>query len=730
MDVKVRAGEQRSGGYDKGAVRRTLDQAKAAKRSALTAPEARSICEAYGIHLPSEGVATSAEGAAELASRIGFPVVMKIVSPDILHKTEAGGVLVGLKSAEQVTQGFASIIANARRYNAKAEILGVQIQQMLQGGQEVIIGAVTDPAFGKLVAFGLGGILVEVMKDITFRLAPASNEDALSMLDGIAAAEILRGVRGAPPVDRKSLADMIERVSALVSDFPEISEMDLNPVFATERGATAADVRVVLDFNPAPPRQRLSEELVVQQMNRIMKPNAVAVIGASAEAGKIGNSVMKNLINGGYQGAIYPIHPSADEIMGRKVYKSVKDVPGEIDVAVFAIPAKFVAQALTEVGEKKIPGAVLIPSGFAETGNVAGQAELVEIGRKYGVRLMGPNIYGFYYTPKNLCATFCTAYDVKGKAALSSQSGGIGMAIIGFSRSAKMGVSAIVGLGNKSDIDEDDLLIFFEQDDNTQIIAQHCEDLKDGRAFAEVAKRVSKKKPIVVLKAGRTSMGARAASSHTGALAGNDRIYEDVFRQSGVIRARSLRDMLEFARGIPLMPTPKGNNVVIITGAGGSGVLLSDACVDNGLSLMAMPPDLDAAFRKFIPPFGAAGNPVDITGGEPPKTYQNTVRLGLEDPRIHALILGYWHTIVTPPMVFARLMVEVVQDMRSKGIEKPVVASLAGDVEVEEAAEYLYQHGIPAYAYSTEIPVAVLGAKYRWARGAGLIPALTDPSRH
>ena len=171
-----------------------------------------------------------------------------------------------------------------------------------------------------------------------------------------------------------------------------------------------------------------------------------------------------------------------------------------------------------------------------------------------------------------------------------------------------------------------------------------------------------------------------------------------------------------------MLPTPKGNNVVIITGAGGSGVLLSDACVDNGLSLMAMPADLDAAFRKFIPPFGAAGNPVDITGGEPPTTYQNTVRLGLEDPRIHALILGYWHTIITPPMVFARLMVEVVAEMRAKGIEKPVVASLAGDVEVEEAAEYLYQHGIPAYAYSTEIPVAVLGAKYKWARGAGLIP--------
>jgi acyl-CoA synthetase (NDP forming) len=704
------------------AVRKILDRAKVEARKSLTAPEARGICEAYGITIPKEGVAKTAEEAVRLASEIGFPVVMKIVSPQILHKTEAGGVIVGVKSVEQVTRGYATIIGNARKYDPQAEILGVQVQQMLAGGQEVIIGAVTDQAFGKLVAFGLGGILVEVLKDITFRLAPASEADALSMLDGIAAAEILRGVRGAKPVDRAALASMIQRVSSLVADFPEISEMDLNPVFASEHGATAADVRVVLDFEPGVARHRPSQELIVAQMNRIMKPDAVAVIGASPENGKIGNSVMKNLINGGYQGAIYPIHPSADVIMGKKVYKSVKDVPGDIDVAVFAIPAKFVAKALIEVGEKKIAGAVLIPSGFAETGNVVGQTELVEIGRKYGVRLMGPNIYGFYYTPKNLCATFCTAYDVKGKAALSSQSGGIGMAIIGFSRSAKMGVSAIVGLGNKSDIDEDDLLTFFEQDDNTQIIAQHCEDLKDGRAFAEVAQRVSKKKPVIVLKAGRTSMGARAASSHTGALAGNDKIYEDIFKQSGVIRARSLRDLLEFARGIPVLPTPKGNNVLIITGAGGSGVLLSDACVDNGLSLMAMPADLDAAFRKFIPPFGAAGNPVDITGGEPPTTYQNTVRLGLEDARIHALILGYWHTIITPPMVFARLMVEVVEQMRAQGIEKPIVASLAGDVEVEEAAEYLYQHGIPAYAYSTEIPVAVLGAKFKWARGAGLIP--------
>ena len=706
---------------DRANVRKLLDAFRAEGRSSLTAPEGKQICDAYGIAVPQEGLASSAAEAGKLAAAMGFPVVMKIVSPDILHKTEAGGVIVGVGSAEEASKAYATILKNAKAYKADAKVIGVQVQQLIKGGQEVIVGAVTDPSFGKLVAFGLGGVLVEVLKDITFRLAPATRDDALSMLDGIAAAEMLKGVRGADPVNRDALAKLIVSVSQLVSDFPEISELDLNPVFASKAGAIAADVRIVVDFAQKPARYRPPEAEVVESMNRIMMPKSVAVIGASDEAGKIGNSVMKNLINGGYKGKILPIHPKAAEIMGYKAYRTVNDVPGEIDVAVFAIPAKLVAGALTECGEKKIAGAVLIPSGFAETGQHAMQEELVGIGRKYNIRLMGPNIYGFYYTPANLCATFCTAYDVKGSAALSSQSGGIGMAIIGFSRSAKMGVSAIVGLGNKSDIDEDDLLLFFEQDPNTNVIAQHCEDLKDGRAFAEVAKRVSKKKPVIMLKAGRTAAGAKAASSHTGALAGNDKIYEDVLRQSGVIRARSLRDLLDFARGIPVLPTPKGENIVIITGAGGSGVLLSDACVDNGLKLMPMPADLDAAFRKFIPPFGAAGNPVDITGGEPPQTYKNTVLLGLSDDRIHSLILGYWHTIVTPPMVFAKIMVEARDEMRAKGIEKPMVASLAGDVQVEEASQYLYEHGIPAYAYSTEIPVAVLAAKYQWARGAGLL---------
>jgi acetyl coenzyme A synthetase (ADP forming)-like protein len=704
------------------AVGEILEAARTDGRTSLSAPEAKRVCDAYGISVPREGLATSADEAVTIAEDIGFPVVLKIVSPDILHKTEAGGVLVGLASAGDVSAGYETIVENASSYDANAEVTGVQVQQMLSEGTEVLIGAVTDPTFGPVVTFGIGGVLVEVMRDVTFRLAPTSRADALEMVEGIRAAEVLRGVRGRAGVDRYALAATIEAVSELVADFPEITEVDLNPVLASEEGAVAVDARFVVSFEPSDDRPpRYSREEILRVMTSLMRPSAIAVVGASDSEGKIGNSVMRNLVDGGFAGEIYPVNPKASEILGKKCYPDVTELPDGVDVAVFAIPAKFVPDTLAKVGDKGIPAAVLIPSGFAETGETELQRQLVESAREHGVRFIGPNIYGVYYTPARMSAAFTTPYDVEGPVALASQSGGIGMAILGFSRSTKLGVSAIVGLGNKADIDEDDLLTFFEQDDATNCVALHMEDLKDGRAFVEVAQRVSKKKPIVVLKAGATPAGTKAAASHTAALAGDDKVYEDILREAGVVRARGLQELLQFARCLPILPTPTGENVVIITGAGGSGVLLSDACFNNGLHLMEMPDDLNEAFMEFIPPFGAAGNPVDITGGEPPETYRSTVALGLEDERIHGLVLGYWHTIVTPPMVFAEVMAEVVEEFRGRGIEKPIVASLAGDVEVEEASQYLFDHGIPAFPYTTETPVEVLAAKYRWARMAGLL---------
>ncbi|MDE0213503.1 MAG: acetate--CoA ligase family protein, partial [Deltaproteobacteria bacterium] len=275
-------------------VRSVLERVKSEGRTALSPLECGAVLRAYGVTLPREGVAQSAAEAADLAEDIGFPVVMKIVSEDIPHKTEAGGVRVGVADREQAEQAYRTLIKNARAYKADAVLGGVQVQQQVSGGGvEVIVGAVTDPSFGKVVAFGLGGVLVEVLRDVTFRLAPASRDDALSMLDGVAAAEILRGVRGGAAVRREALADVIVGVSELVNDFPEIREVDLNPVLADAGGATAVDSVMTVDFTPRPEPYRPSQQEIVSAMRRIMNPKAVAVIGASDGEGKIGNSVMK-----------------------------------------------------------------------------------------------------------------------------------------------------------------------------------------------------------------------------------------------------------------------------------------------------------------------------------------------------------------------------------------------------------------------------------------------------
>jgi len=702
-----------------------LERARIGGRASLTADEAVALCRAYGIGFPPEALARDANAAVAAAERVGFPVALKVVAAEVSHKSDAGGVRLGLADATGVRTAYDEVMASVRAYAPGATIDGVLVQAMARPGREVIIGASTDPTFGKVIAFGLGGIHAEVLRDVVFALAPVAPGRAREMLSEIRGHAILAGTRGAEPVDFDALAAIVERVSQLVTDFPEIAEVDLNPVVARGDGAEAVDARIVLGATPME-RFRPDGAAILATMERTMHPRSVAVIGASTEVGKIGYSVVRNLLDGGFEGAIYPVNPRVQEIQGLPAFRSIEDVPGEIDVAVFAIPAPLVAGALEQCGKKGVATAILIPSGFAEIGEVALQDEMIAVARKHGIRVMGPNIYGYYYTPSKLCATFCTPYTERGSVALSSQSGGVGMAIVGFSRSHKMGVSAIVGLGNKSDLDEDDLLEFYAQDPNTHVIAMHIEDLKDGRAFVEAARRVSNDKPVIVLKAGRTAQGARAAASHTGALAGTDLIYDAALREAGVVRARTLEDLLDWSRALAMLPQPKGENVLIVTGAGGSGVLLSDSCTDYDLQLMTVPADLDAAFRELIPPFGASGNPIDITGGEPPETYRKAIRLALSDDRVHALVLGYWHTIITPPMVFAQLVAEVMDECRAAGDVKPIVASLVGDVEVEEACRYLEARGIPAYPYAAERPVAALAAMYQWARRSGRLGARRD----
>jgi acetyl coenzyme A synthetase (ADP forming)-like protein len=698
-----------------------LAEVKKQGRVHLTEVESKELLKAYDMKVSTGYVASDPETAVTVAGWLGYPVVMKILSPDISHKSDVGGVRVNLDTPEAVRTAFSEIMQNAKIHKPDAHIQGILVDQMVPEGVELVIGATFSRQFGHAVMFGLGGIFIEVAGDVAFRLVPLTREDALGMIQEIRGRKILGNFRGKPAVDINTLADIMQKLSLLLTDHPEILEVDLNPVIATAAGAVVVDARMALGEPKRIAETLYTSEEIVDSMKRIFSPAGIAVIGASSDPSKLGYSTVKNIIDGGYKGNIYPINPKAEEILGRKCYKGIQDIPDQVDVAVVVIPAKNVAEAITALGKKGVAGAIVISSGFAEIGNNELQRELVAKAIESKVRILGPNIFGIYYTPADLCATFCTPYTEKGPTALSCQSGGVGMAIIGYSRSHKMGVSSIVGVGNKCDVDEDDLIEFFGQDPNTKVIAMHVEDIKDGVAFVKAAQKVSKEKPIVALKAGATSLGERAAFSHTGALAGDDRIYSAAFAKAGIVRVSNLEELLDCARSISKLPIPKGENVLIVTGAGGLGVLLADACSRHQIQLMSLEKDLDEAFKKFIPPFGATGNPVDITGGEPPATYEATIRLALEDDRVDALILGYWHTLVTPPLVFAETLIRAKKAAEAVKAPKPIVAALSGDVEVERAAALLESHGVPAFPYSSERAVVVLGALYRWARMAGKI---------
>jgi acyl-CoA synthetase (NDP forming) len=293
------------------------------------------------------------------------------------------------------------------------------------------------------------------------------------------------------------------------------------------------------------------------------------------------------------------------------------------------------------------------------------------------------------------------------------------MGILGYARSTKVGLSALIGFGNKLDLNESDTLEFFAQDNQTKAIAVHMESVKQGRRFIQALRRASLVKPVVILKAGRTKGGGRAAISHTGAMLSPDEVVDAAIRRAGGIRAKTLQDFFDIARGLSTLSRPKGENVMAITGAGGLGVLLSDACDEYNVQLMETQGDLKDRFRKIVPTFGSLNNPIDITGASPPETYYEAIRIALMDERVHSLILGYWHTIITRPLEFAKVVIEAVEEARSKGVNKPIVASLSGDVEVEQAAKMMEARGIIAYPYAPERAVMVLASLVSWCRNSG-----------
>jgi acetyl coenzyme A synthetase (ADP forming)-like protein len=445
-------------------------------------------------------------------------------------------------------------------------------------------------------------------------------------------------------------------------------------------------------------------------LNNFFSPESIAVIGASRTPGKVGYDILKNIIQYGYEGIVYPVNPSASEILGKKTYPSLLDLPGKVDLAVIVVHSKDVIEIIGQCGVKKIDSAIVISAGFKESGLEGAKLEneLVKKAKESGIRFIGPNCLGMIDTHSKVNASFAAGMPATGGIGFFSQSGALCLAVLDRALPDEIGFSKFISMGNKADISDTDIMLALAEDDNTKVILGYVEGVSDGRKFMEVAGQVSKKKPLIILKSGITSSGAKAASSHTGALAGREASFDAAFKQSGVIRAHTVNELFNYALAFASQPLPKGPNVAIITNSGGPGILAADACDKSQLQLPPLYKETVDELRTFLPPVASFYNPIDILGDSGADRYEKTLNTVLKDDKIHGIIVLLTPTAVVDVDATAMAIANI-----SRFIDKPVITSFMGKKSIDSGSKILMKYNIPNYSYPEEA-VSSFDAMYRY----------------
>jgi acetyl coenzyme A synthetase (ADP forming)-like protein len=433
---------------------------------------------------------------------------------------------------------------------------------------------------------------------------------------------------------------------------------------------------------------------MVQDIKFLFEPRSVVVVGASANVGKLGHTVVSNLISSGYRGKIYPVNPAGGKILGIPVYRDISSISGEIDLAVIVIPAGAVFDAVKGCADKGARFIAIISSGFSEIGNADEEKRIINYARQHDVRVLGPNIIGIYSAAAPMNATFGPGGIPAGNVAIVTQSGALGVAMIGKAKVENIGLSAIVSVGNKADVDEVDILNYLAADRNTKVIMMYIEGVTHGESFVDALKTTTKIKPVVVVKSGKSKRGAMAAASHTGSLAGEDKVFDDIARQCGVIRAEGLQEALEWCKYLAGTPEPQGENVLIITNGGGIGVLTADACEQYNINLYDNLPDMKKTFAAVVPEFGSSKNPIDMTGQATADNYLTAINAALGNENINSVICLGCESGVFEPDKFA---VHTEQLFQTGKISKPLIFCFVGGAEVEHTIERLKILGVPIF---------------------------------
>lgn len=698
---------------DKQKIQNIVESSKGNPR-VITEESSKEILSEYGIKVPKYALVTNSDEAVQKSKEIGFPLVAKIVSPDILHKTDVDGVKVGLSSEDEVKKAFDDMF---NRLKEKFDVKGVLLEKMVPKGVELIVGLQNDSQFGPSIMVGLGGIYTELFKDVSFRVLPITKNEAAKMLESLRGKDILKGFRGSKPIDLDMLSQAIVNIGTLGVDMAgKYESIDFNPVVVYPDSYYVVDAKIIL-------KDKSSDDAISMAspdssyMDLFFNAKSVALIGASPEVGKIGNSVMESLVKHDYKGKVYPVNAKGyPEIMGVKAYKNLMDIEDPVDVVIVTVDLKFVPDLLVECGKKNIHNMVIISGGGKELGGerAAIEKRVQDLSRELKVRIIGPNCIGIFNGENRLDCAFQGHLRMlrpkQGNVSFLSQSGTVGIAFM--ETSDAFGLSKMISYGNRSDVDEADMIHYLAQDPSTNVIGLYVEGLGDGRKFMNSAKNVIKQyqKPIVVFKNGRSTKGAKQAASHTGSLGGSFAVISGAFEQTGIISVDSYEELTSSLKALTWQPVPKGNKIAMVTNGAGPIIAAIDNFERLNLELAQLSDQTMKSFKEHYPATYVIGNPCDVTGSASADDYRFAIQAFLDDPNID--IVMPWFVFQDDPL--EEKIVDILGDFQ-KQKKKPILIGAMGGPFTEKISKKIEEFNIPVYQ-SVITWITAAGSLAKWHR--------------
>ncbi|MBN1382427.1 MAG: acetate--CoA ligase family protein [Deltaproteobacteria bacterium] len=685
-------------------------------KSTLTEKESKDILKAYGIPVVEEVVVYTVQEALRTAKDIRFPIVLKGLGEKLTHKTEQGLVKLNLNTLKDVRHACREI-----RESAGADLEGYLMQPMVKGRREFVAGLIRDAQFGPVVMFGLGGIYTEAIGDVVFRMAPLNEKQAHAMIEELLSHKLLGHFRGEGAADMDQLIAVLLGLSRLAAEHPEVKEVDINPLLINPSGrVTAVDALVVLgDTNDEPGNDGLTDQQrreKEKEMNAVLHtmfhPASLAVIGAARSRRNGFPGMFGCIAEFGFAGRLYPINPMAGEVDGYKAYPNLVSLPEKVDLVIISVPAPAVPNALRDCVASGCRNVHIFTAGFKETGEEEGislQKEIEQIAVEGGLRVIGPNCMGLY-VPKSRLLTWLYASKESGPVTFVSQSGGHAQDFTHYVTSKfGIGFNKAISFGNALTLDSTDFLSYLAHDDETQIITMYLEGVKDGRRLLRLVSDINREKPVILLKGGLTEAGARAVASHTGSLAGGEKIWKAFYRQTGAVKVDSLEQMADVVMGFRYLGEAKGPGVAVIGTGGGVGVAAADNCANVGLDLIPLPEDMRRKIRDFTPSAGTMiRNPIDNHYAFMDlNILSKTLNLLSEAPYMDMFVLALhldWFFTVDNGVQIKKIANYIIQKAKQDTKGKPLVVvwrQYQPVPEIEKArdrfVEKLLKAGVPTY---------------------------------